>query len=168
MAKPTISDSRVIPPNRRRWSEPDKLRILMETLEPGRTVLSVSRKHGVSAVSIYTWRRELAVPLARLVGEARDVPERRGGSESKPSSTVGEAALCARLSALESQVEEIKAQCVAMETTRRSLADALRSMSHQLDRLAHLSESVPHVSGSATPKGRKASERRREREPSNH
>lgn len=167
MAKPTTSDPhQAIPPNRRRWSEPDKLRILMETLEPGRTVLSIARKHGVSAVSIYTWRRELAVPLAQLVGETHLADERRPGrAETRPAQAV-EASLVARLSALETEVEEIKAQCHAMESTRRSLADALRSMSLQLDRLAILSEAVPQRTGPGVAKGRKAAERRRIAEPS--
>ncbi len=45
---------------RRRWSPADKLRLVMATREPGATVASVAREHGVSESLLYTWRSRLA------------------------------------------------------------------------------------------------------------
>ncbi len=49
-----------VPPNRRRWSDEEKIAILRETLRPDETVVGVARRHGVSAVSLYTWRKEFS------------------------------------------------------------------------------------------------------------
>jgi transposase len=42
---------------RRRWSDADKQKILRETLEPGATVMAVSKRYGIGTGQIYTWRR---------------------------------------------------------------------------------------------------------------
>ena len=44
---------------RRRWSPADKLRLVMATREPGATVASVAREHGVSESLLYAWRGRL-------------------------------------------------------------------------------------------------------------
>ena len=44
---------------RRRWSSADKLRLVMATREPGATVASVAREHGVSESLLYAWRGRL-------------------------------------------------------------------------------------------------------------
>ena len=44
---------------RRRWSEADKLAIVRESLEPGAIVAVVARRHDISTVLLYTWRRIL-------------------------------------------------------------------------------------------------------------
>ena len=44
---------------RRRWSLADKLRLVMATREPGATVASVAREHGVSESLLYAWRGRL-------------------------------------------------------------------------------------------------------------
>ena len=45
---------------RRRWSSAEKLRLVLATREPGATVASVAREHGVSESLLYTWRGRLA------------------------------------------------------------------------------------------------------------
>jgi transposase len=45
---------------RRRWSSADKVRLVMATREPGATVSSVAREHGVSESLLYSWRGRLA------------------------------------------------------------------------------------------------------------
>jgi transposase len=42
---------------RRPWSDEDKARFVMETLEPRATVRSVARRHGLDASLLYRWRR---------------------------------------------------------------------------------------------------------------
>ena len=51
---------------RRRWSSADKLRLVMATREPGATVASVAREHGVSESLLYAWRGRL--PSSATVG----------------------------------------------------------------------------------------------------
>jgi transposase len=51
---------------RRRWSSADKLRLVMATREPGATVASVAREHGVSESLLYAWRGRL--PPSGMVG----------------------------------------------------------------------------------------------------
>ena len=51
---------------RRRWSPADKLRLVMATREPGATVASVAREHGVSESLLYAWRGRL--PPSGMVG----------------------------------------------------------------------------------------------------
>jgi transposase len=43
---------------RRRWSNDEKLRILGETLAPGAKMAEVSRRNGISASLLFTWRRQ--------------------------------------------------------------------------------------------------------------
>ncbi|MEM7500372.1 MAG: transposase [Pseudomonadota bacterium] len=44
---------------RRRWSDEEKLRILMEVGLRGSTLTDVARRHSVSRSQLYAWRREL-------------------------------------------------------------------------------------------------------------
>jgi transposase len=53
---------------RRRWSPAEKLRLVLATREPGATVASVAREHGVSESLLYAWRGRL--PPSRMVGSA--------------------------------------------------------------------------------------------------
>jgi transposase len=43
---------------RRRWSQDDKARIVEETLVRGAKVTDVSRRNGVAASVVFTWRRQ--------------------------------------------------------------------------------------------------------------
>ena len=46
---------------RRRWTEDEKLRIVMETLQSPRVVSATARRHGISRSLLVTWRRALKV-----------------------------------------------------------------------------------------------------------
>ena len=45
---------------RRRWTTEQKLRIIEESFEPGETVSSTARRHGVAPNPLYRWRRLLS------------------------------------------------------------------------------------------------------------
>ena len=49
---------------RRRWSEDEKLRIVMESLEVPRLVSSTARRYGISRSLLMAWRRALKVERA--------------------------------------------------------------------------------------------------------
>src|SRR5471032_1936267 len=42
---------------RRRWSDDEKLRIVMESLQTPRAISSTARRHGISRSLLMTWRR---------------------------------------------------------------------------------------------------------------
>jgi transposase len=42
---------------RRRWSTEDKLKVLLDALEPGASIAAVADRHGVSRNLLYTWLR---------------------------------------------------------------------------------------------------------------
>ena len=42
---------------RRRWTVPEKLRIVEDTLVPGESISAVARRHGVAPNLLYRWRR---------------------------------------------------------------------------------------------------------------
>jgi transposase len=42
---------------RRRWSDDEKLRIVMESLQAPRVISSTARRHGISRSLLMTWRR---------------------------------------------------------------------------------------------------------------
>jgi transposase len=49
---------------RRRWSDDEKLRIVLESLETPRAISSTARRHGISRSLLMTWRRAFrAEPL---------------------------------------------------------------------------------------------------------
>ncbi|HEU0149150.1 MAG TPA: transposase [Bradyrhizobium sp.] len=43
---------------RRRWSYDDKVRLIEETMQSGRTVCDVARRHGLAQSLLFTWRRQ--------------------------------------------------------------------------------------------------------------
>jgi transposase len=45
------------PERRRRWSAEEKLAIVRETFEPGKTVLMVARLHGINPNQLLQWRK---------------------------------------------------------------------------------------------------------------
>jgi transposase len=45
-------------PQRRRWPEGEKCRIVEQTLKPGASVARVALAHGVNANQVFSWRRQ--------------------------------------------------------------------------------------------------------------
>jgi transposase-like protein len=58
---------------RRYWSTEQKLRIIEQSFEPGETVSSVARRHGVAANLLYRWRRLMSEGGATAVGSDEPV-----------------------------------------------------------------------------------------------
>ena len=53
---------------RRHWSTEQKMRIIEESLEPGETVSSAARRHGVAPNLLYRWRRLMSEGGVAAVG----------------------------------------------------------------------------------------------------
>jgi transposase len=51
-----IDDAAQVTRTRRRWPAEEKLRIVLETLEPGVSVPVVARRHSVNANQLFIWR----------------------------------------------------------------------------------------------------------------
>ena len=55
------------PVTQRRWSDAEKIVIVVEAAEPGVTVTEVARRHGITRQQIYQWRTDMR--QGRLVDE---------------------------------------------------------------------------------------------------
>src|SRR5258708_25497149 len=54
---------------RRRWSRDEKLRIVAESAQPGRTASQLARDHGIAPGQLFIWRRQfLSEVIASGVG----------------------------------------------------------------------------------------------------
>ncbi|MEM6677131.1 MAG: transposase, partial [Pseudomonadota bacterium] len=49
----------VDPERRRRWSDGEKIAILVEAAAPEATVTEVARRHGITRQHIYQWRSDM-------------------------------------------------------------------------------------------------------------
>ena len=58
---------------RRRWTTEQKLQIIEESFDPGETVSSVARRHGVAPNLLFRWRRLLNEGGATAVGSDEPV-----------------------------------------------------------------------------------------------
>ncbi|ODR93330.1 insertion sequence protein [Sinorhizobium alkalisoli] len=58
---------------RREWSDERKAQIVAESYEPGVTVCSVARRHGLTPQQLFTWRRLARKPL-EAVPDVEGVP----------------------------------------------------------------------------------------------
>jgi transposase len=71
---------------RRRWSEDEKLRIVMESLQEPRQASATARRHGISPSLLFTWRRAFGTGRAAVSRPAPGfvpavvVPEERRAS----------------------------------------------------------------------------------------
>ena len=60
---------------RRRWSDDEKLRIVLESLQTPRAISSTARRHGISRSLLVTWRRSFRpVPTCPGAQQAGFVP----------------------------------------------------------------------------------------------
>ena len=60
---------------RRRWSDDEKLRIVLESLQAPRAISSTARRHGISRSLLVTWRRSFRPePTCREAQQAGFVP----------------------------------------------------------------------------------------------
>lgn len=59
---------------RRRWSEDEKLRIVLESLQGLRLVSATARRHGISRSLLLIWRRAFAASRSSTVAEPTFVP----------------------------------------------------------------------------------------------
>jgi transposase-like protein len=55
---------------RRRWSDDDKARVVVESLRPGANVSEVARRHGLSPQQLFGWRREARARISEQVDDA--------------------------------------------------------------------------------------------------
>lgn len=61
---------------RRRWTAPEKLKILEEARAPNTTVAEVLRRHQLDAATYYRWEKDAkAAVLAALGDQRRSVPD---------------------------------------------------------------------------------------------
>jgi transposase len=68
---------------RRRWTTEQKLQIIEASYEPGESVSSVARWHGVAPNLLYRWRRLMAEGGAAAVGSDEPVVGQLGGSPAR-------------------------------------------------------------------------------------
>lgn len=59
---------------RRRWSEDEKLRIVLESVQGPRLVSATARRHGISRSLLLIWRRAFEVSRSSAVAEPAFVP----------------------------------------------------------------------------------------------
>jgi transposase len=88
---------------RRRWSREEKLRIVAESAQPGRTASQVARDHGIARGQLFVWRRQLlAEAIATSVADNAFVPvtianEPATETASEPAASSDERAIEIRL-----------------------------------------------------------------------
>ena len=58
---------------RRRWTAPEKVRMVEETFEPGMTVSLVARRHGIAPNQLFTWRRLVVEGALTAAGSGEQV-----------------------------------------------------------------------------------------------
>jgi transposase len=71
---------------RRRWSDDEKLRIVMESLQAPRAISSTARRHGISRSLLMTWRRSFRPePTGPEAQQAGFVPAMVVAAETAPA-----------------------------------------------------------------------------------
>ena len=71
---------------RRRWSDEEKLRIVMESLQTTRAISSTARRHGISRSLLMTWRRSFSPePTGTEAQQAGFVPAMVVATETAPT-----------------------------------------------------------------------------------
>jgi len=105
---------------RRRWSDDDKARIVVESLRPGANVSEVARRHGLSPQQLFGWRREGRARIAEQAddadAQAREPAGRAGACKGGRSRLpAGERASAERVPAL---APVVVATCAAAPSSR--------------------------------------------------
>jgi transposase len=83
----------VVETGRRRWSDDEKLRIVLESLETPRAISATARRHGISRSLLMTWRRaSRPEPIGPKYSRAAScgrwlLPVRRSQRKSSASTT---------------------------------------------------------------------------------
>ena len=90
---------------RKRWSSAEKLRIVLEGMEPGVEVSDLCRREGLNPTMYYQWKRT-------LLGAAERIFEKR---QSKP--TAREERLSAELRRTKDVIAEITAENLDLKKT---------------------------------------------------
>jgi transposase len=72
---------------RRRWSEDDKVRIVVASFAPGANVSEVARRNGLSPQQLFAWRRE----ARELLGDVRDADVASPAAAPLPPTKAGRA-----------------------------------------------------------------------------
>jgi transposase len=71
---------------RRRWSDDEKLRIVMESLQAPRAISSTARRHGISRSLLMTWRRSFRPePVGPAAQQGGFVPAMIVAAETAPT-----------------------------------------------------------------------------------
>ena len=71
---------------RRRWSDDEKLRIVLESLQTPRAISSTARRHGISRSLLVTWRRSFRPePTCPGAQQAGFVPVMVAAAETAPT-----------------------------------------------------------------------------------
>jgi len=77
---------------RRRWSDDEKLRIVMESLQTTRAISSTARRHGISRSLLMTWRRSFRPePIGTEAQQAGFVPAMVVATETAPTESAAPA-----------------------------------------------------------------------------
>jgi transposase len=66
---------------RRQWSDEDKARVVVESLEPGANVSEVARRHGLSPQQLFGWRRQARELLKESARETANAPAGLAGPD---------------------------------------------------------------------------------------
>lgn len=76
---------------RRRWSREEKLRIVAESAQPGRTTSQVARDHGIAPGQLFIWRRQLLSEAiaSGVVDDGFAAVEIANGTAASASLTMG-------------------------------------------------------------------------------
>jgi transposase len=78
------------PERRRRWSDEEKLQLVLEACQPGNSVSQVARQRGINASQLFGWRRQA---LAKgLISDSRSAPSSAPALTFSPIEVVEEEA----------------------------------------------------------------------------
>ena len=144
----------------RRWSPDERKAIVEESYAPNANVSAVARKHGVSAVSLYLWRKELAgaTEVASDPFDPAEVKSPTTTDEGAPNASDGAERLLEpeftpfetreqavrRVKELERQLHQLQADLAYSRRQRTLLVGVLTSIGSQLRLLAELEDNADH------------------------